>query len=91
MHLRFDKYEELYRPTPTCFKKDDEYRADLPMMVCNKLYVFDNEQVSWYHLSLECSLHNGGHAILRHFKAVTSSSIYEAAPHPYFQGDVMQY
>ena len=34
MHLRFDQHEELHRPT--CFKKNDECRANLPMMVCNK-------------------------------------------------------
>ena len=43
MHLRFDQHEELHRPT--CFKKCDECRANLPMMVCNKSYLFDNEHI----------------------------------------------
>ena len=43
MHLRFDHHDELHRPT--CFKKNDECRANLPMMVCNKSYLFDNEHI----------------------------------------------
>ena len=43
MHLRFDQHDELHRPT--CFKKNDECRANLPMMVCDKSYLFDNEHI----------------------------------------------
>lgn len=43
MHLRFDQHAELHRPT--CFKKNDECRANLPMMICNKSYLFDNEHI----------------------------------------------
>ena len=43
MHLRFDQHAELHRPT--CFKKNDECRANLPTMICNKSYLFDNEHI----------------------------------------------
>ena len=43
MHLRFDQHDEVH--WPTCFKKNDECRANLPMMVCNKSYLFDNEHI----------------------------------------------
>ena len=43
MHLRFDQHKELHRPT--CFKKNDECRANHPMMVCSKLYLFDNKYI----------------------------------------------
>ena len=43
MHLRFDQHEELH--VPYCFKKNDECRASLPMMVCNKSFLFDNQHI----------------------------------------------
>ena len=60
IHLRFDQHKELHRST--CFKKNDKCRANLPVMVCNKPYLFDNEhilaqamkEVNWYRLSQEC-------------------------------------
>ena len=43
MHFRFDQHAEL--PRPTYFKNNDECRANLSMMVCNKSYLFDNEHI----------------------------------------------
>ena len=43
VHLRFDQHAQLHRPT--CFKKSEECRANLPMLICNESYLFDNEHV----------------------------------------------
>ena len=43
VHLRFDQHAQLHRSP--CFKKSEEGCANLPMLICNESYVFDNEHV----------------------------------------------
>ena len=43
LHLRFDEHGYLHRGT--CFKKGDECRAKLPMLVCNESYLFDKKHI----------------------------------------------
>ena len=43
VHLRFDQHAQLH--CPTCFKKSEECRTKLPMLICNETYLFDNKHI----------------------------------------------